>query len=125
MLKREIPDEIHDRRATWKMLFYRWRAIHYSIGLFAIITSISVTVIASQPIEELSQKYNIGLGLLSSILSGILTFLSPANNYRAYVQAWRHLDAACLRFQADPDYPLTQLVEAVNKGEEILGKENN
>jgi len=50
----------------------------------------------------------------------LMTFLMPSRRAKAYVNAWRILNDACNRYKMDENYQISELLNAVKKGEEII-----
>ena len=116
--RREIPEEIDMLRRNWWRYFHRWWAIHYTLGIVGTVSSITV---AAWPQHEIAIPYLLGtLSWTAAICVALLTVYVPSRRAKAYAAAWRILHAACNRYVLDSSTSPLTLVEAVEKGENII-----
>lgn len=119
MNTRSLPDEIEQLLSAWSKFFHNWWAIHYILGIMGTVCAITV---ASQPKFLLNIPYLLdGFAWISAICIALITFLMPSRRAKAYVAAWRLLNDACSRFKMDEQYSVQELLDAVKKGEDIIG----
>jgi len=117
---RPLPEPIDLLLTAWYKYFHKWWAVHYFLGIMGTICAITV---ASQPKFLLNIPYLLdGAAWISAICMALITFLMPSRRAKAYVAAWRLLNDACNRFQIDKQFPIQELLDAVKKGEEIIGR---
>ena len=120
METRPLPEEIEQLLTAWYKYFHKWWAVHYFLGIIGTICAITV---ASQPKFLLDIPYLLdALAWISAICMALITFLMPSRRAKAYVAAWRLLNDACNRFKLDQQFPIQELLDAVKKGEEIIGR---
>ncbi len=113
-----LPNEIEQLLLAWDKYFHTWWVVHYTLGITGTISAISV---ASQPKFLLGVPYLLdGFAWISAVCIALMTFLMPSRRAKAYVNAWRILNDACNRYKLDEDYPISELLNAVKKGEEII-----
>ena len=113
-----LPNEIEQLLLAWDKYFHTWWAVHYTLGITGTISAISV---ASQPKFLLGIPYLFdGFAWISAVCIALMTFLMPSRRAKAYVNAWRILNDACNRYKMDGNYQISELLNAVKKGEEII-----
>ncbi len=117
MQERAIPDDIRERRDKWLNLFRGWNIGHYALGITSVVCSVTAAAIAN--IDEFAM-WQIPLTIIAGICAGLITFMKPANRARPYIRAWRLLDAACTRYSLNHQYPIQSVIDAKEKGEQII-----
>ena len=123
MTKRELPKDVAETLDFWLHHKFRWWRLHYGLGITALFCSVTV---ASRP--KLANLLSVAptvldvLAWVSAICIALITFLGPTRRARAYVAASRVLSDARNRYVNDPTYPLEQLLDAVQQGEDIIAR---
>ncbi|WP_426529619.1 hypothetical protein [Bradyrhizobium sp. McL0615] len=105
----------------WESYYKRWTAIHYTIGIGAVILS---TLVASKPTwigSALGSGEWLGIfAWLAAVFTGLLTFLSPEKKASKYSRAWSSLNSEITRYNADESYTVNDVLEAYNKGQNVI-----
>lgn len=116
-MEKKVPNEITKQLRIWQFQAISLRCVHVFLGLIAVVCSLVVAAkinsFSSVYIEWLAVTAAIATGLLSAFDLGL-----KANRTRA---AWRILNAGKLRYESDPDTPISALVDAYEKGESYIG----
>jgi hypothetical protein len=123
MTTRELPKDVAETLDFWLHHKFKWWRLHYSLGLAALLCS--VTVASGPKFEHLFRAAPVVLDILawiSAICIALVTFLMPTRRARAYVAAARVLSDARNRYVNDANYPLEKLLDAVQKGEDIIAR---
>ena len=95
-----------------------WRIFHYSLGIGGTICA---TAVAAQPGLLKTVPFLLDtLAWISAACIGIITASRPHSRANAYAAAWRVLTDACNRYALNPDYPIESLLDAAEKGEQII-----
>ena len=118
--KNNIPKEILVLHDSWKRLYHRWWAIHYTIGMIGTISAITV---ASNP--KFLSGYTLSIDILawvSAVSVSVLTFLEPKKRARAYVAAWRLIHEEMGKYKYGENKNIKLLFSTISKGEEIISR---
>ena len=114
---REVPKEISHAINAWYRGSNILRFLHISLGLMAIVLTITVAskVIAADDslFSWIAWGAAIATGLLTSFNLG-----TKSNNMR---NAWRILNEAKIRYEIEKDMPVEKLVDAYRDGEKLIG----
>ena len=114
---REIPPLFMARLADWFRYFFIWAALHYVLGVTSAVLSV---IVATVDFSDAKKRVRTTLAVIAAATVALLTLLTPAANAKAYIQAWRVLDAACRQYQVDSTTPISTLNEAVDAGEKAI-----
>ena len=123
MTTRELPKDVAETLDFWLHHKFKWWRLHYGLGIAALLCS--VTVASGPKFEHLFNAAPVLLDMLawiSAICIALVTFLGPTRRARAYVAAARVLSDARNRYVNDPNYPLENLLDAVQEGEDIIAR---
>ena len=123
MATRKLPKDVAETLDFWLHHKFKWWRLHYGLGIAAILCS--VTVASGPQFAHLFSAAPVVLDVLawiSAICIALVTFLGPTRRARAYVAASRVLSDARNRYVNDPNYPLENLLDAVQKGEDIIAR---
>jgi len=123
MTTRELPKDVAETLDFWLHHKFKWWRLHYGLGIAALLCS--VTVASGPKFEHLFNAAPVILDMLawiSAICIALVTFLGPTRRARAYVAAARVLSDARNRYVNDPNYPLENLLDAVQEGEDIIAR---
>lgn len=112
-----LPEKIVRRLNTWDK-----SAIKYMIAgavlIGAGILSSSALVAFTDKIDAMYIKL---LGFIGAVCTALIAAYNPLSLGLAFRDAWRVLDSAVLRYEADStNYPLKTVIDAVEVGEGIL-----
>lgn len=121
MSDRPIPASIRRHLNGWNRCFWIWNVLHYLFGLTATIGTVLIAVHSGEPADPTSKLTGVA-PILVAICTSCLTFLKASTKANAYIQAWRILDLERIAYSLDPNYPDEKLVDAVRRGETIIGK---
>lgn len=117
---RELPIETQQLLSTWHDHFKLWWVIHYILGIVGTVLAITV---ASHPKFLLSFIHLIDiLAWISAICIVLITLLMPSRRAKAYVNAWRILNNACIHYRMDDSFTMKELLNAVEEGEKIISE---
>lgn len=118
MLKgEEVPPEILYRLKMWNRVSGWLRYLHISIGIIAIISSVTV---AARLLDVSSESMS-WVAWLAAISSALLTSMNLGTKSNQTRKAWRDLNTAVLRFQNEEDFSIEKLVTAYENGEKTVG----
>lgn len=124
-----FPDCVERLLKTWWRSFWIWNVVHYLLGLVATIGT--VVIAAAKDSESIQCIFKIFpcIGtdqsmpsIVVAICTAILTFSKAGAKANAYIQAWRIVNAVKIRCEIDPNITNKEIVDAVEKAEEIIGK---
>jgi hypothetical protein len=102
----------------WKAYFRRWTALHYGIGVTALLMS---TLVASKPIwMGLGENQISFCAWLVAALTGLLTFLTPDKKADKYNRAWSMLNSEITRYNTNDAYTVEDVLDAYQQGESII-----
>jgi len=114
-----IPENIQQQLKDWNMFRKIWWTYHYTLGILAIIATITVATSPKflQPIPNLIET----LAWLAAILVALITFLTPSRRAKGYLAACQTLDHACTQYIKN-QLTLQGLLDAEKKGEEMISQ---
>ena len=119
-MARELPDTIISQRAGWWRAYVIFITLHYALGGVGTVcvALVSLTDKAPEVVRD-----HVGLfGLASVICSGLMTFGRVKEQAIAFLRAYRRLNSACIRYENDDSFPISELVKIHDHGEEIIEK---
>ncbi len=116
---RETPKVVKSRCFAWRFFMATWYGAYYILGILPIACSLGVAYLA---LYVNSAMLMAGLSFVSATCVSLNYFLLPYKNARGYVQAWRLLSSAIIKFEIDETIPVSTLIEAIDKGEELLSR---
>jgi len=101
---------------SWRRCFRGWTAVHYLIGISAILLS---TLVASKPVwlDEIHISF---FAWLVAAFTGLLTFLTPDKKADKYVRAWSVLNSEITRYNADQGHTVEDVLDACRYGENTI-----
>lgn len=112
-----ISDQVKIKN-EWRGYYQRWIVVHYTIGIGALVLS---TLVASKPVGiGVSEQWVGVFAWLAAVFTGLLTFLTPEKKASKYSRAWSTLNSEITRYNADAEYTVNDVLEAYNKGENII-----
>lgn len=124
-----FPGCVDQLLKAWWRGFWFWNAVHYLLGLVATIGTVFIAAnndsVSTQGTFQVLPCVGIDQSALSiavAICTAILTFSKASAKANAYIQAWRIVNAVKIRCEIDPDITSREIVDAVEKAEEIIGK---
>jgi hypothetical protein len=102
----------------WLTFRKTWTAIHYTIGIAALLFS----TLAASKAEALglSATMTAWFSWLTVICTAMLTFLSPERKSNKYARAWSILNNQIAQYQADYQVQLKEVIESYKQGESII-----
>jgi len=109
-----VVKNIEKRHRAWFRYFRRWRALFWTCGVVAATAS----ALAAAKVAGEAAPY---FAVLSSAAVAVLGFTNPQRRANAYVNAWRILGSALLRYQVG-QCELSDVIEAVDRGEASIGE---
>ncbi len=113
---REVPKEISHAINVWYRGSNILRFLHISLGLIAIVLTITV---ASKVITDDSLFSWIAWG--AAIATGLLTSFNLGTKSNNMRNAWRMLNEAKIRYEIEKDMSVEKLVDAYRDGEKLIG----
>lgn len=118
MVKGEkVPDEIIKRLKMWNLVSGILRYLHISLGIIAIVSSVTVASRLFLPGTYLMAW----VAWLAAISSALLTSMNLGTKSNQVRTAWRILNEAVLRFQTEDDFTFKNLNDAYKTGEQTVG----
>ncbi len=118
MVKGEkVPDEIMKRLKIWNSVSGKLRYLHISLGIIAIMSSVTVASRLFLPDTNLMAW----IAWLAAISTALLTSTNLGTKSNQVRTAWRILNEAVLRFQTEDDFTFKNLNDAYKIGEQTVG----
>src|SRR5262245_4033897 len=111
----DVPSFATDRADAWFLRYQIWTAVHYGLGLVSVV--LSVTSVAYKSASRATKST---LVLLAALATGVLTFLNPSPNAKAFHRAWQQLDTTILKHRQSEESGTTDLINSIENGEKIL-----
>lgn len=103
------------RRKQWWFWTVALRAVHYTLGVLAIIASIVAGALKPGGIRQTIAIATTG------ICGAVVSFVNPARLSSSYIKAWRRLDSAIRHYESAPDVEnLKRINDAIDEGEFII-----
>ncbi len=120
--KREVPEKIMKLVQKWNLHAGLLRFVHVTLGVIAIISSITV---ASKLIPNDSNLLS-PIAWVAAVSAALLIHLNLETKSNHYRTAWRTLNAAVLRFENEDNdkFTIEDLDTAYKTGEEMIGDVN-
>lgn len=116
-LKPPMPSRITKIHEIWSRQVRYLRITHVSLVVIATTSSILVSAGIFKDYfgvaNPLAIVAAIAIGLVSAFALG-----DKANNFR---NAWRVLNAAIIRYEAEPEFTTEQLIKAYEEAEQLIG----
>jgi len=112
-----LEQRVAQRLKSWDRLANIWHFSGVSLSLFGVASGLAITAF-TQSIGELGTRC---LGFLAALSPAVLGALKPVDMGNRYRRAWRVLDDATMRFEPGDDASRGALIDAVRKGEDIIG----
>lgn len=122
--RRKVPKDIEDMLKGWSRRAQILRIIHVSVGLAAIILTITV---ASRIIDPNTTETIHGVSIysivawLAAVSTGVLTSLNIGTKSNGMRNAWRKLNEAKMRYQYESGFEEKDLIDAYKEGEKYIG----
>jgi hypothetical protein len=110
-----IKDQVK-LKDLWRRCFRGWTAVHYIIGISAILLS---TLVASKPLWLAEMQISFFAWIVAA-LTGLLTFLTPDKKADKYIRAWSALNSEITRYNANEARTVEDVLDAYNSGENII-----
>src|SRR5262249_42048782 len=99
----------------WHRCYQIWIAIHYSLGIGALIFS---TLVASRiGFNDLVISL---LAWLVALFTALLTFLTPDKKADRYLRTWSTLNSQITRYNSVETCTLDDVLDAYRRGENII-----
>lgn len=112
-----LPQTISVRRSTWDKSSTRYMVVGGALIVFGVLASAAVVAFT----DELSKTEIKLLGFLAAACTSLIAAFNPLSVGFAFRDAWRILDSAVLRHEADPTkYSIQTVIDAVDKGEALI-----
>ena len=118
-MERDVPKEIVERSKAWRFYFGFWYAVHYTLGVVAILSSLTVAYLA---FAVQGRALIAGFSLVAAICTALNYFLFPYRNAQGYVKAWRQITSAMIKYRTDPNTDVGILHRAIDEGESKIAK---
>lgn len=115
-VKLDLPPEIQGRLTEWHRLWIESVKLHYVFGALSVTASAVGAAVGGE-----SARY---LAAMAAVLTALIGFVQPERRYFKFVNAWRVLDVAALRYKYGK-LDLDNLFSAVEKGERIISEYEN
>lgn len=117
---KEVPEKYKKLQKEWKVYESVWSILHYGLGVAA---SALAFMASSKDLRAVVNVENVStLAITSGLVAAILTFLSPASRRKAYTEACNLLRVTRMRFEIEQEIPERVLIDAVERGQEIIAK---
>jgi len=113
--KEIIRDQVQIKN-SWRRSYHIWTAIHYGIGIAALLLS---TLVASKPAWLDSNQISFVAWLVAAF-TGLLTFLTPDKNADKFIRAWSALNSEIILYNADEDRTIEDIMDAYRQGQDII-----
>lgn len=114
--KAELPPEVEQRLADWQRLWGTAATFHYYLGASSVAASAFAATIGGE-----TGRY---FAALAAVLTALIGFTQPQQRYFKFVNAWRTLDVAALRYKYGR-LSLDNLFSALEKGEQMITEYEN
>jgi hypothetical protein len=122
-LAETVLDKAMGRTQRYHRFFSIWNVTNLTIGLASVIASVLAAAGAAPPatvtVPPGFKDWTFTLAILAGILTGVLTFLRPAEKANKYLSASDLLEGATLLRQADQtkmdDVALTEVINKANE----------
>ena len=114
---RAVPKEISRAVEVWYRGSNILRFLHISLGLIAIVLSITVASKIIDPNDTIFSWIAWG----TAIATGLLTSFNLGTKSNNMRNAWRLLNEATIRYENQKDMTLEKLVDAYRDGEKLIG----
>jgi hypothetical protein len=103
---------------SWRLIAGMWFGLHYAIGMAAIALSAAV---ALKPfaVRDASPLYT-QLSWCSALAAGLVTLLQALPKAQRAMMARDGLAREITLYLDDPEYPLTHVLDAVDRGQAII-----
>jgi len=116
----DILSLIEAKEQTWMQWLIFWNVLGYVVGGASIVFGTLVAL--NLKTEFLSKKAALVLAILAPLASFTLTSLKPNTEATGFRLAGRELEKAVVKFKADPKKDANILVEAHERGVNLLTK---
>ena len=107
----EVPPAISRRLSHWHFLWQLHGTLHYGLGILGVISS-TIGTMTSPPYSRVTAG-------ISAVCLAVIGFLQPQRQYLTFVRAWRHLEAASLRYRHGLE-TIESLLRAMERGEAMI-----
>lgn len=117
--ERSIPGYILQHQSAWTTRYRVWNTVYYILAIGSAV----LAAVAATGWKEKIQPIRASLFVIciaSASFSSLLTVLNPKAKAEAYRSALRILDAALLKYQADPAVGRNELSAAMNTAHDSL-----
>jgi hypothetical protein len=112
-------DAIKDQvtlKDSWRRCFRGWTAVHYVIGIGAILLS---TLVASKPAWLDGNEISFVAWLVAAF-TGLLTFLTPDKKADKYIRAWSILSSEITRYNTNQAHTIEDVLNACHYAEGVI-----
>jgi hypothetical protein len=115
MSMRSLPPEIGRYARIWWVSSTFWLVGFFVLGALGIGLP---ALIASGLVE--SATLTKGIAIAASVISGLQTFLKCDSRADRLHVAYRYLKTATFRFEHEDNYPISEVINAYEKGEQSI-----
>ena len=118
---KNVPEKYKKLQKEWKVYETIWSCLHYGLGAGA--SALAFLASSKELRIYLTQTDDVPtLAITSGLVAAFLTFLSPASRRKAYTEACNLLRVTRMRYEIEPEIPEKALIDAIEKGQEIIAK---
>jgi hypothetical protein len=103
-------------KERWRNGFRRWTAVHYLIGIAAILLS---TLVASKAPWLNETQLSVAAWLVA-VTTGLLTFLAPEKKADRYIRAWSVLNTEITRYNVNERTTVDDVLDAYHSAEKLI-----
>lgn len=111
--KVELPLEVEKRLAEWQSLWWWASMYHYGFGVVSVTASATAAAMGGVAAQFLA--------VIAALSTALIGFTQPERRYLKFVNAWRVLDVAALRYKYGR-LSLDDLFAALEQGERIISE---
>jgi hypothetical protein len=116
---REVPDEIKEAINVWYRSAGILRFLHISLGLIAVILTITVASTIGE--KTFLTPWTPWIAWGAAISVGIMTSFNLGTKSNSMRNAWRVLNEAKIRYENQEDMTIEKLIDAYRDGEKLIG----
>jgi hypothetical protein len=117
MTNRQVPPELQENLRRWGWVGNSLRVTQILLALIGTAAALIVGTFT----EEMGTFYTKVTSFIAAFSIAILSGFNIGGKADSMRKAWRHLTAASVSYQEDPDYAMADLVKAYDEAEAMIG----
>ena len=115
--ERRLPVDIEEILTKWKHGAFILQSLLVVLGFAGIVSALAVTGFT----DSIGTNWTRVLAFLYAVSFALINGFNLSSLSANFLSAWRHLNAACIRYKRVKSFSEEELTKAYEEGEAIIG----